>query len=138
MGMQNQQFKQKSDQLRVDPSERVWNRLEKRLDQDRDKVKISTFRKWMAFAASLLLLVTMLFLPNRTTQSSNDWATVDLEQPPEASFAAYQNAGEFNVIYDQMGWKGFSEGSKRRLKSRSNDQSHGIESDDGSLRGKRM
>jgi hypothetical protein len=138
MGPQYQQLKQKADHLRVDPSERVWNRLEKRLDQDQDKIKISTFRKWMAFAASLLILVTMLFLVSRPTHRENKWVIVDLEQSPAASFAAYQYAGELNAIYDQMGWTGFSEGSKRRLKSRSHDPSNAIESNKDSLRGNRM
>ena len=138
IGKQNQQLKQKADHLRVDPSERVWNRLEKRLDQDQDKIKISTFRRWMAFAASLLFLVTMLFLLNRPIEQENHWVIVDLENPPLTSFAAYQYASEFNAIYDQMGWTGFSEGSKRRLKLRSQDQSNTPHSDKDSLRGKRM
>jgi hypothetical protein len=138
MGISNQQLKQKVDHLRIDPSERVWNRLEKRLDQDRDKMKMSTFRKWMAFAASLLILVTMLFLVNRSNHSDKNWVIVDLEQPPAASFAAYQYASQFNAIYDQMGWTAISEGSKRRLKSRSTQESEPIDPDHDSLRGKRM
>ncbi|MBK8503004.1 MAG: hypothetical protein IPL46_12775 [Saprospiraceae bacterium] len=138
MGIQNQQLKQKVDHLRIDPTERVWNRLEKRLDQDRDKIKISTLRKWMAFAASVLILVTILFLVNRSNHPDNNWVIVDLEQPPVASFAAYQYASEFNAIYDQMGWTAISEGSKRRLKSRLDRQSPAIDLDNDSLRGKRM
>ncbi len=116
---QRQNLHEKAKNLRVEPSDRIWNRLEKRLDQDAGKMKVSTFRRWMAIAASVLLIVSILFLSKISpADHSGGLVIVDLEPMPAASYASYQYASQFNAIYEQQGWRGFTEGSKKRLKSR--------------------
>ena len=119
MEKQKQTFQTNAEKLRITPSERVWNRLESRLDQDQDKIKVSTLRRWMAIAAALLLLVTMFFLITLENNNRPQFVIQDLDPIPEASFVSYQYAGKLNEIYDQRSWVTSAEGNRIRWRSRS-------------------
>jgi hypothetical protein len=111
-------LREQADRLKITPSDRVWNRLESRLDQDQGKIKVSTIRRWVAIAASLLVVTITYFLVGPVPDKSNKMVLVELESVPNASFASYQYANQFNSIYERDGWKQISEGTKRRLKGK--------------------
>lgn len=110
-------IKSNANNLRITPSDRVWDRLERRLEQDQNKVKVSTFRKWMAIAAGMLLFVTSFFLVTLEKVNRTQFVIQDLEALPGAYFASYQFANELNELYEQGTWTNFSEGNRKRLKS---------------------
>jgi len=104
------------DLLKVDPSDRVWNRLEQRLDQDKGKVKAATLRYWGAVAAAILLLITASTLMIFSSGPNNQLAQIELQPLPIASFASYQHVGRVNEIYSQHEWRVIEEGTKKRLR----------------------
>ena len=126
---------ERAQDLRINPSERVWDRLEKRLDQDQDKIKIGTFRKWMAIAAGIVLAISMFFLITIERTLKPQFVLEDLESLPGASFASYQYASELNEIYERGTWVNFSEGNRKRFKSNSNEELIIPERDQDSLKG---
>lgn len=120
---------QSANDLRINPSDRVWNRLEKRLDQDQDKIKISTLRKWMGIAAGMLIILSLFILITVNKSQTQQFVIHDLEPLPESALASYQFVSQLNEIYEKKTWVNFSEGNRKRLKSPSPDG--GINGDSG-------
>lgn len=116
-------LQEKAAELRIQPSERIWNRLEQRLDQDRDKIKISTVYKWIGIAAGILVVLSVSFLLPIKNSARQPFVIQDLEPVPEASLASYQYASQLNEIYEQKTWVNFSEGNRKRLKPTPDDGS---------------
>lgn len=116
-------LQEKAAELRIQPSDRIWNRLEQRLDQDRDKIKISTVYKWIGIAAGILVVLSVSFLLPIKNSARQPFVIQDLEPVPEASLASYQYASQLNEIYEQKTWVNFSEGNRKRLKPTPDDGS---------------
>lgn len=133
-----QSFRERAQDLRIEPSERVWNRLEKRLDQDRDKIKISTFHKWMAIAAGIVLIISVFSLITIERSLKPQFVIEDLEPLPNASFASYQYASQLNEIYERGTWVNFSEGNRKRFESRLNEELILPDSGKDSLNGRNL
>jgi hypothetical protein len=107
------QIKDKSNQLRIQPSERVWHRLESRLDQDKGKVRISALRKWIGMAASIGLLFLVIFTISK--KPNDALANVqELQSKPNASFALYTQAVTLNDVYSNSSWQKIPEGNYRK------------------------
>lgn len=113
-------LKEKAAQLKINPSDRVWNRLENRLDQDKGKIKISTVRNWIAVAASILVLMVAFLLVKAPAEKQKQMTLMELDPLPSASFASYQYASQVNAIYERDSWKQISEGTKARLRKKNN------------------
>ena len=111
-------LREKADELRITPTDRVWHRLERRLDQDQGKIKLSTIRRWLAVAASILVVAIAYFLTDPIPEKSRKMVLVELESLPRASFASYQYANQVNAIYERDSWKQISEGTKSKLKGK--------------------
>ena len=106
-------IKQRGKDLRVLPSQRVWHRLEARLEQDKGKVRISALRKWVGIAASIGLLFIVFFT---ISQKSNESLThvQELQAGPDASFALYTQAVALNHLYSEFNWQNISEGNYQK------------------------
>ncbi len=113
-------LQRKADDLQVQPSDRVWHRLEHRLDQDRGKISISAIRKWMSIAAGILLIMATIFLSTTRYVSSETLVLTDLEASPHASFTARHYIAELNAIYSQQGWDWSDGESAGKLKVNTN------------------
>lgn len=67
--------------LRIQPSSKAWQKLESRLDQRRpQKTNIVTLRKWMAIAASLVVLVVSLFFWSSNQAPQYDYSPTFVEE----------------------------------------------------------
>ncbi|NND33629.1 MAG: hypothetical protein HKN76_13645 [Saprospiraceae bacterium] len=109
-------LKEKAARLKIEPSERVWNRLESRLDQDKGKIKITTVRKWITVAASVTLIVAAFVLLQTPVENQRQMVLQELDPLPTARFASYRYASQVNAIYERDSWKQISEGTKSRLR----------------------
>ena len=118
MEQHRQTLREKADELRITPSDRVWSRLERRLDQDQGKIKLSTIRRWLAVAASILIVAIAYFVAGPMPEKSKKMVLVELKTPPSASFVSYQYANQVNAIYERDSWKQISEGTKSKLKGK--------------------
>lgn len=88
--------------LDIKPSKRVWDRLEKRLDQDEGKVSTSALWRWSAAAACIGLLIgTVTFYHSHQT----DMVFEDLESMPKATFTAYRYVEQTHQIYHSWDWQ---------------------------------
>lgn len=140
METKKQTLHDKALNLRIEPDRQAWERLERRLDQDRDKIKVSTIRRWLMIAASLLILVALTAISGMIrTERSHLVVVTDLEDIPAASYAYYHYASQLNAIYEQQGMLDFTENVRRRLSTPSRqDKTHPAEKNrdtlhDGSL-----
>ena len=106
------QFKQGAENLRLQPSERVWNRLEKRLDQDKGKIRISIIKKWTAIAASFALIITVISIYSGPKETLVD--IEELNTSAQTSFARYAQAVALNNVYAKSDWRNISEGEYKR------------------------
>jgi len=110
-------FRERARHLRLEPSMRVWDRLESRLDQDKGKVKSSVVKLWMGVAASLFLVLASVFYLSRSqppTTFANLEELQDVTHRP--SFAVYHQVSDVNAAYKQGNWQQINEGSNKRLK----------------------
>ena len=113
----NEGFRERVRHLRLEPSMRVWDRLESRLDQDKGKVKSSVVKLWMGVAASLLVVLASVFYLSRsqpTTTFANLEELQDITHRP--SFAVYHQVSDVNAAYKEGNWQQINEGSNKRLK----------------------
>lgn len=106
-------IKEEADRLRVEPSDRVWTRLEQRLEQDKGKIKISTLKRWMAVAASLAILIMAGMLLNHSNERT--LALTELE-PVRATFVSSKYANELRYVYSER-FGGINEGSTTSISS---------------------
>jgi len=109
-------LQERINSVTIDPSERVWNRLEQRLDQDKGKVTSTTIKYWGTVAAAILFLIASFSILFFSSYEDRQLAQIDLQPLPTASFASYQDAGKVNEIYSQHEWRQIEEGTKKRLK----------------------
>ena len=111
------QFRKQAKNLRIEPSDRVWDRLESRLEQDRGKVEFSVVKLWIAIAASMLVLLASIFYLF-TSQPTATFANLEELQDVTArpSFAVYHQVNDVNAAYQQGNWQQINEGSNQRLK----------------------
>lgn len=102
---------------RIVPPGRVWNRLERRLDQDKGKISRKTMVGWIGAAAMVLLVALCgIVISLQTEQGSNSTAEVEetLEMVEEERFSqAY--ASEMNKFYNDDSWKNIREGKTKKL-----------------------
>ncbi len=110
------QMRRQSQDLSLSPSERVWDRLENRLDQDKGKVKLTVVKWWLATAASLAVIITGAFYLNSMASSTLQLLELD-DTSPKPSFAAYHHASDINAAYENGNWQQIKEGSHRKLKN---------------------
>ncbi len=113
-------WQEKANAMRMEPSSRVWERLEKRLDQDRGKVRISVLKRWTAIAATMAILLTSVALIWQFKGYHEQQITFleELEDSaPTPSFAVYRQAGDINAAYARGSWKQINEGSKEQLET---------------------
>lgn len=110
-------FREKARDLRLEPSIRVWDRLESRLDQDIGKVRSSVVKLWIGVAASLLVVLASVYYLNRS-QPSTTFANLeelqDITHRP--SFAVYHQVSDVNAAYKQGNWQQIKEGSNKKLR----------------------
>jgi len=114
---QNKKWREAANNLRVQPTDQIWNRLENRLDQDYGKVPVKVVRKWIGVAASLLILVMAGFHLLVPTPSVPDMLVIqELEEPSlQVTFAAYRYVSDINGYYQSEGWKQISEGMHKPI-----------------------
>lgn len=114
------EFKKAANELRIQPSDRVWDRLEERLDQDKGKVSMQSIYRWAAVAAALVggILVVPQLLPIKTDTASVVLLVDLTESSPKASYAVYEHASVINALYDQHNWRDLNEGSKNQRTTR--------------------
>ncbi|NND06813.1 MAG: hypothetical protein HKN87_10580 [Saprospiraceae bacterium] len=111
------QFRKQARDLRIEPTDRVWDRLESRLEQDKGKVKFSVVKLWIAIAASMLVLLTSIFYLF-TSEPTATFANLEELQDVTArpSFAVYHQVNDVNAAYQRGNWQQINEGSNPRLK----------------------
>ena len=99
--------------LRVQPDERVWYRLEQRLEQDQNKVPKAELKRWIGIAASLLIMISIgIYWLVTGLSNTEELAIHDLEEAKhEVSFAAYQHVSDINGFYESEGWRQINEGN---------------------------
>lgn len=109
---------------RENPSSRVWDRLESRLDQDKGKVSIRAMYRWVGIAACVLILVAIGSNIQTESQPVPNLTMVEEIQPaaPLAAFAVYEHASDINAVYSQSNWKGIKEGTKKSLLAKTSKQ----------------
>lgn len=109
---------------RENPSGRVWDRLESRLDQDKGKVSIRAMYRWVGIAACVLILVAIGSNIQNDSQPVPNLTMVEEIRPaaPLAAFAVYEHASDINAVYSQNNWKGIKEGTKKSLLARTTKQ----------------
>ncbi len=99
------------------PSNRVWDRLESRLDQDKGKISLRSMYRWVGIAACVLILVAIGSNLQTESQPVPNLTMVEEIKPaaPLAAFAVYEHASDINAVYSQNNWKGIKEGTKKSL-----------------------
>ncbi len=123
--MHKNDWQRAADKLKMEPNERVWTRLEHRLDQDTGKVSISRIRQWMGIAATLLLLIGFALFSMVDIRTPKEIIVIqDLEErTPKVTFAAYQHVSDINRFYESDQWKQIDEGRHKPLILSSNQKS---------------
>ena len=107
-------FRHQAKDLEIQPSQRVWDRLEKRLDQDEGKVTASAAWRWSAAAACIGLLIgTFTFYHSHNT----DMVFEDLESMPKATFTAYRYVEQTHQIYLSWDWENIAEGEVEQMEN---------------------
>lgn len=105
-------YQSQMDGLEIKPSKRVWDRLEKRLDQDEGKVPTSAAWRWSAAAACIGLLIgTFTFYHTHNT----DMVFEDLDSMPKATFTAYRYVDQTHQIYHSWNWQNVADGEVRQM-----------------------
>ncbi len=94
-------YQDKMKGLSIDPSARLWERLEVRLDQDVGKVKTVTFRRWIGLVASIAILAGSYAVFH---SHHEEMVLEDLEAMPMATFTAYKYVEECHLIYGNAHW----------------------------------
>ena len=114
---QNRRWENAAKDLRVQPSDQVWNRLENRLDQDHGKIKVQVVKKWMGIAATVLILVVAGIFTLISPPKVSDMLVIqELEEPTiKATFAAYRYVSDINGYYQSEGWKQIREGMHKPI-----------------------
>ncbi len=111
-GQKRNDWQTAANHLRVEPSPRVWHRLEGKLDQDKGKVEVQVVRRWLAVAASVVLATAVAYW----TVSSYHYDLVQTEElrleTPQPSFAVYTQVGDLNAQYATQSWKRINEGPR--------------------------
>ncbi len=116
MSEQEKFWREKAKSVKVTPSERVWDRLESRLDQDEGKVPRQQISRWVGVAASLLLLcgASLYFFSAPKPQAETVVKTLELEELRPA-FAAYRYVNDLKSVYQDKNWPQIIEGQHRPL-----------------------
>ena len=110
-------WQREADQLRLTPDNRVWERLENRLDQDKGKVSIHALRKWLAIAASAAILITAGFLISRSMQPVITMVEELDSTTPQPYMAVYRHASDIKAAYADGKWVHIKEGSREKLRT---------------------
>ena len=121
MSEQEKFWREKAKSLKVTPSERVWDRLESRLDQDEGKIPHQLISRWVGVAATFLVLLgaSLYFFSTPKPHAETVVKTHDLEELRPA-FAAYRYVNDLKSVYQDKTWPQINEGQHRPLILRAN------------------
>ncbi len=113
-----QEWMNRSDQIKIQPSYRVWRRLESRLDQDQDKIRLSNLRSTIMVAATILLIFTCsiyFWLPQSTNTSEIHLQDLTMVVP-QPDYATYHHVSDINSFYRDHDWRSIVEGEHKPLR----------------------
>ncbi|MDH3651750.1 MAG: hypothetical protein OEQ53_18845 [Saprospiraceae bacterium] len=101
------EIRRKARLFREEPSARVWSRLERRLNQDKGKISISTLAGALAMAASFIIIVSWLI----TLSAENTLEMQELDVSPYTTQTVYQQVDLVHAAYASESWKSIEEGT---------------------------